>query len=247
MVYGANTRRSVTRRISMGELTRELERFGDLTSNFTMIDVVAVFGFSLILALGLGWVYRTTHRGVSYSQSFVHTLVIFSVSVAFVMLIIGSNIARAFTLIGALSIIRFRHAVKEPRDIGFVFVSMVVGMACGTRFYVLALIGAVSMAATILAMQRLNLFSKVIRERILIVRLPGSADYAATLAPVFHAQLDEFNLISMETVGEQDYQEAVYSVVMKPKVQPNTFIESVRQVNGGHKVSLVLGQQEIDV
>jgi hypothetical protein len=231
----------------MGELMKELEKFGDLTSTFTMLDVFKVFGVSLVLSLCIGWVYRTTHRGVSYSQSFVHTLVIFSTAVAFVMLIIGSNIARAFTLIGALSIIRFRHAVKEPRDIGFVFVSMAVGMAAGTRFYMLAVVGAIFMGGTILAMQKLNLFGKVIRERILIVRLPGSADYAATLAPVFHAQLDEFNLISMETVGECEFQEAVYSVVLKPRIQPNAFLESIQKVNGGNKVSLVLGQQEIDV
>jgi uncharacterized membrane protein YhiD involved in acid resistance len=163
------------------------------------------------------------------------------------MLIIGSNIARAFTLVGALSIVRFRHAVKEPRDIGFVFIAMAVGMACGTRFYSLAIFATLVIVAVVLVMQKLNLFAKVLRERILIVRVACGADYKEVFAPVFREYLEEFNLISMETVGEAAYQEAVYSVVIKPSKAPNTFLEAVRGANGGLKASLVLGQQEIDL
>lgn len=231
----------------MGELTKGLERFGDQTSTFTLLDVAAVFALSLVLSLLIGWVYRSTHKGVSYSQTYVHTLVMFSVVVAFVMLIIGSNIARAFTLVGALSIVRFRHAVKEPRDIGFVFTAMAVGMACGTRFYALAVFAAVAMVGTVLMLHKLNMFAKVLRERILIVRVPIGTDYEKTFASVFHDFLEEYNLISMETVGEAEYQEAVYSVVLKPSKEPNRFLDAIREVNGHMKASLVLGQQEIDL
>jgi uncharacterized membrane protein YhiD involved in acid resistance len=231
----------------MGELTKGLERFGDQTSTFTLLDVAAVFALSLVLSLLIGWVYRSTHRGVSYSQTYVHTLVMFSLVVAFVMLIIGSNIARAFTLVGALSIVRFRHAVKEPRDIGFVFTAMAVGMACGTRFYALATFAALAMVGTVLMLHKLNMFAKVLRERILIVRVPIGTDYEKTFAAVFHDYLEEYNLISMETVGEAEYQEAVYSVVLKPSKEPNKFLDAIREVNGHMKASLVLGQQEIDL
>lgn len=231
----------------MDELTKGLERFGDQTSTFTLLDVAAVFALSLVLSLLIGWSYRSTHRGVSYSQTYVHTLVMFSVVVAFVMLIIGSNIARAFTLVGALSIVRFRHAVKEPRDIGFVFMAMAVGMACGTRFYALAIFATLAMIATVLLLFKMNLFAKVLRERILIVRVPVGTDYEKTFATVFHDFLEEFNLISMETVGEAEYQEAVYSVVLKPSKEPNKFLDAIREVNGHMKASLVLGQQEIDL
>ncbi|MFC1641622.1 DUF4956 domain-containing protein [Myxococcota bacterium] len=231
----------------MGELIREMERLGDLTSTFTLLDVGVVFVLSLVLSLILGWVYRTTHRGVSYSQSYVHTLVIFGTVVAFIMLIIGSNIARAFTLVGALSIIRFRHAVKDPRDIGFVFMTMAVGMACGTRFYAFAVFATLCLSGTVILMYKLNLFAKIIRERILIVRIPSGVDYEATFAEVFRKYLDEFSLISMETVGESEFQEAVYSVVLRTSAEPTRFLEAVREVNGNNKVSLVLGQQEIDL
>lgn len=231
----------------MGELIKELERFGDHTSTFTLLDVSVVFALSFALSLLIGWSYRTTHKGVSYSQTYVHTLVLFSLVVSFVMLIIGSNIARAFTLVGALSIVRFRHAVKEPRDIGFVFISMAVGMACGTRFYSLAIFATVAIVGVVLLMQKLNLFAKVLRERILIVRVAAGSDYKEVFSTVFRDYLEEFHLISMETVGEAAYQEAVYSVVIRPGKAPNTFLDAIREVNGGLKASLVLGQQEIDL
>lgn len=232
----------------MGELIKELESFGDLSASFSLLDMAGVFFLSLVLSLCLGWVYRATHRGVSYSQTYVHTLVLFGTVIAFIMLIIGSNIARAFTLVGALSIVRFRHAVKESRDIAFVFMVMAIGMACGTRFYRLAVFGTICLCGVTLLMTKLNLFAKVIRERILIVRVPSTAKYDEIFVEVFRKFLDEFNLISLETVGEGgQFQEAVYSVVLKPRAEPDRFIEAVREANGNNKVALVLGQQEIDL
>ncbi len=231
----------------MGELIKEMERYGDLSTSFTLLDVATVFFLSFILSLCVGWVYRATHRGVSYSQTYVHTLVLFGTVVAFIMLIIGSNIARAFTLVGALSIVRFRHAVKESRDIAFVFLVMAVGMACGTRFYMLAVFGTICLSGAVLMMTKLDLFAKVIRERILIVRVPSELKYDEVFAEVFRTHLDEFNLISLETIGEGQYQEAVYSVVLRPRAEADRFIEAVRSANGNNKVTLVLGQQEIDL
>jgi hypothetical protein len=231
----------------MGELIKEMERFGDLSTSFTLLDVATVVFLSLVLSLCVGWVYRATHRGVSYSQTYVHTLVLFGMVVALIMLIIGSNIARAFTLVGALSIVRFRHAVKESRDVAFVFLVMAVGMACGTRFYMLAIFATICLSGTVILLTKLNLFAKVIRERILIVRVPSELKYDEVFPEVFRKHLDEFNLISLETVGEGLYQEAVYSVVLKPRVETGRFIEAVREANGNNKVTLVLGQQEIDL
>jgi len=169
------------------------------------------------------------------------------VTVAFIMLIIGSNIARAFTLVGALSIIRFRSAIKETKDLGFVFMVMAIGMACGTRFYALAVFAAVALSCAVVLMGKLNLFAKVIRERILIVQAPHAADYEQTFSEVFRKNLDEYNLISVETVREGALHELIYSIVLKRSADPSRFLEEVRGVNDNNKVSLVLGQQEIDL
>ena len=119
----------------MDELLKDLERTGHLTSSLSFFDVTTALCLSFALSLVIAWIYRATHQGVSYSQQYVHTLVLMGTVVALIMLIIGSNVARAFALVGALSIIRFRNAVKETRDVGFIFLVMALGMAVGTRFY----------------------------------------------------------------------------------------------------------------
>ena len=90
--------------------------------------------FNLILSFFLGvlisFVYKKTHRGMSYSQSFMITNIFLSLIVCMVIMTIGNSIARAFALVGALSIIRFRTVIKDPKDIVFIFWSLATGMVC---------------------------------------------------------------------------------------------------------------------
>ncbi|MCP4679360.1 MAG: DUF4956 domain-containing protein [Deltaproteobacteria bacterium] len=231
----------------MDELLKDLEKFGDLTGAFTPMDIAIVLFLSFFLTMIVGFVYRYTHRGVSYSQSYVHTLVIMGTVVAVIMLIIGSNIARAFALVGALSIVRFRNAMKETRDIGFIFMAMAIGMAVGTRFYLLAVFSAVVLSAFVVVLYKFNLFAKEVRERILRIQLPVDRDHEQAFEEPFRTFLDEFRIISVETVRAGVLQEVVYSVVMKKKVAPKDLLEAIRKNNDNQKVTLVLGQQEIDI
>jgi hypothetical protein len=231
----------------MDELLKELERFKDLTSAFTLTDVAIVLGLSFVLSVVVTWSYRYTHRGTSYSQTYAQTLVLLGMIVALIMLIIGSNLARAFSLVGALSIIRFRNAVKETRDVGFVFLVMAIGMACGTRFYALAIFATAALTAVVVAMFKLDLFGKRVAERILRIRLPADHNPEETLEPIFRENLTDARLISVETVSAGVLQEAIYSVVLKPGVAGQELLEKLREVNDNQKVALVMGQQEVDL
>jgi len=231
----------------MDEMLKELERFRDLSGTFTPLDVILVLFLSFALSLMVAWVYRLTHRGVSYSQTYVHTLVIMGTVVSLIMLIIGSNIARAFALVGALSIIRFRNAMKETRDVGFIFLAMAIGMAVGTRFYLLAIFATVVLSAFIVILAKLDLFARRIQERILRVQLPVDRDPQAAFADAFAKHLQEQRLVSLETIRAGVLQEATYTVVLKAAAGPQSLLEDLRRANDNHKVMLLLGQQEIDV
>lgn len=104
-------------------------------SPFSIPDALLAMTITTLLCFVLAHTYRTTHRGTGYSQSLPATMFLVGIATSIVMMIIGSNIARAFSLVGALSIIRFRTAVKDPRDTGFLFAAIVAGMGCGTQFY----------------------------------------------------------------------------------------------------------------
>src|SRR5262249_44860210 len=104
-----------------------------------------VLGLRLIVALlmgaVIGWIFDRTDRGGDRGMSFPTTLVLLCALVAMVTQVIGDNVARAFSLVGALSIVRFRPGLGVRRDAAFVFFSGVVGWAVGARILVLAAVG----------------------------------------------------------------------------------------------------------
>lgn len=231
----------------MQQLMSELNSVNDSSATLSVLDVFVAFVLSFVLAAAAAWIYRFTHRGTSYAQSFAQTLVVMSMVTAAVMLIIGSNIARAFTLVGALSVIRFRNALKESRDVGYMFLAMAIGMACGTRYWALAISCTTIVSAAIVLMYRFEFFEKRVVERILRVQVPAGVDHDNLLFPVFRELLDEQRLISAESVPGDDLQEFVFSVVPRRGVDSEELIEALRQVNGKNRVSLVVGQHEVDL
>ena len=231
----------------MDQLIKEMEKLKDMTSVFTMWDVAFAMGLSFLLALVIAKTYKETHRGISYSQAYVQTVVLMTMVVSVIMLIIGSNLARAFSLVGALSIVRFRNAVKETRDVGFVFFAMAVGMACGTRFYIMAVFITFIICGCILLMYKLNLFAKEIRERILMVQVPEDFPHETAFDDVFRKYFDDASLISMETLPSVDLVDLIYSVTMKRRFKPQECIKDLGKINGNHKVTLIEGQQQVDL
>jgi uncharacterized membrane protein YhiD involved in acid resistance len=219
----------------------------DATDVFGVADVVLVTLLSFLLALVIARVYQLTYKGVSYTQSYVHTLIMMAMIVAIVMLVIGSNIARAFSLVGALSIVRFRNAVKDTRDVGYIFFAMAVGMACGTRFYLLAVIATLIICFILWGMSTLNMFAREMREQILKIRLPGDVRYERLFDPVFNRYLNRFSLIAMETVQAGTLTELVYGVELKKQSDAQAFMNELRQLNDNNKVALITGYNEVDL
>ncbi len=110
------------------------------TNSLGIMDILITMALPFALNFPITWVYRYTQKHNNYSESFVHSLFLFSTLSAIITLLIGSNIARAFGLVGALSIIRFRNALKDPIDAVYIFWALAVGMAAGTGFYFAAII-----------------------------------------------------------------------------------------------------------
>jgi hypothetical protein len=214
---------------------------------FTVQDVTLTIITSFVLSLIVAQTYRATYRGTAYSQSYVHTLVLMSMVVAVIMLIIGSNIARAFTLVGALSIIRFRNAVKDTRDVGFIFFAMAVGMACGTRFYLIGIVATLVISGLIWIMVRFDFFAATVSRQLPKVRLPADMSYATLFAAPFEQYLRDYTLVAMETVQAGTLTELVYSVELKQPAQAQDFLSAIGQLNGNNKVVLIAGQQEVDL
>lgn len=230
----------------MDELLHSLAQAGTLTPNLSLLDAVAGLGLSFALSLVLAWVYRYTHRTATYSQGYVHTLVIMTTVVSLIMLVIGSNLARAFTLVGALSVVRFRNAMKETRDIGFIFMGLSIGMAVGTGFYPLAVLATAMLGGFVIILHKLDLFAKPRGERILRVQIPTELDPEQVLGDALRELVDEPRLLAVETVRAGALQEVTYSVVLKRNTTVQALLTAVRARNAGQKAMLILADHEDD-
>jgi uncharacterized membrane protein YhiD involved in acid resistance len=109
-------------------------------ARFTPIDVVQVLFFALIASVVISLVYRKTYRGVLYNPSFTITLILLTLVTSAVVMAIGSNVALSMGMVGALSIVRFRTAVKDPIDTAYMFWSITMGILIGTRSYIISLV-----------------------------------------------------------------------------------------------------------
>ena len=231
----------------MSNLPNPFDQFADLTGAFSVTDVVLVMVLSFVLCSVVGFVYRMTHRGISYSQSYVQTLVMMGMIISLVMLVVGSNIARAFALVGALSIIRFRNAIKETRDVGFIFFAMAIGMAIGTRFYLLAVVATVAISAAMILMERLDWFKLDVRSQILKVQTPAGDDFSRQIDDVLLKYTSQSEIVSMESIRGGALTELTYTVRLKNNARPGEFITALQQGTGGQKVTLLTGYDQTDL
>ena len=146
----------------------------------------------LLLAFVLGVfivnIYRWTHAGIP-QKSFTDTLIILCMLISVVMVIIGDSIARAFSLVGALSIIRFRTAIQNPRDIGFVFYALAVGMAIGAGNPSVAVLAAFLIGVIILGIYHWHENFSNDNEFSLEFCLPPEPSFEAVYRPVFDRHL----------------------------------------------------------
>ncbi len=231
----------------MDELIREALRGGAVGDGFGVWEVLVALSLSFLLSLVIAYFYRETHRGLSYSVSFVHTIILMSVTVSVIMLIIGSNIARAFALVGALSIIRFRNAVKDSRDVAFIFMTMAVGMATGTGFYMAAVIFTFFVSGATYALDRFDIGAATVSEVLLKVHLPENLDYHGVFDETFYRFLADHSLISVETIRGGTLLELVYSIQFKKDADEIAFLDALRAINGNAKVALITGQENVNV
>lgn len=110
-------------------------------------EIVLSILIAIVLSACMYYTYKKTYSGTVYSQNFNITLMLISIIVTMVMITIGSNLALSLGMVGSLSIIRFRTAIKEPKDIAFIFWAIAIGLTCGARIYSVGIIGSIIIIA----------------------------------------------------------------------------------------------------
>lgn len=210
---------------------------------FTVPDLLLSMTVAALLAWALAAVYRHTHRGTSYSQSFLVTMFILAVATSVVMLIIGSNIARAFSLVGALSVIRFRTAVKDARDTGYLFAAMIAGMGCGTQFYTAALALVGFLSALMLAIYHFDYGIKHKLESVVRVSFVKESGALAAIEASLGQHFGGHTLINRILDFGDGFETNVYVVRPRRGVAPSAFEASLAGIDGVRALSFYESDQ----
>ncbi len=135
------------------------EWFANQLSSFTPLNVAIALLAALLAGAIIAAVYKKTYRGVLYSPSFALTLILLCLVTTPVVMCIGSNIALSMGMVGALSIVRFRTAVKDPLDTAYMFWALTMGILLGANAYVIAIVAVLGISVIMLAISYLRLRS----------------------------------------------------------------------------------------
>jgi uncharacterized membrane protein YhiD involved in acid resistance len=147
----------------LAQTADKFDIFSALSNDYTNLSIgtliISLF-IALAIALFIYFVYKFTYSGVTFNRNFGATIVMTTLVTAVIMMIIGSNLALSLGMVGALSIIRFRNAVKDSRDIAFIFWAVSSGLAAGAGIYSIAFLGTLFIGIFVIVFNILGFSSK---------------------------------------------------------------------------------------
>ena len=221
--------------------------FTDISHIYYPSEILINLVLSFILGVLISLIYKKTHKGLSYSQSFMVTNIFVAVIVCMVIMIIGNSLARAFALVGALSIIRFRTVVKDTKDTAYIFWSLAVGMAAGTGSYFLAIAGSIIISSIALILFYTN-FGSIIKSEFIVQFRINSND--SNITSQYNRFISDFTkshtLLSSESSGDGQTIKVSFDVVMKEEMKQNELISKISKIDGVSEVVIIAAKSDVD-
>ena len=197
-------------------------------------DIIFRLLISLAVALFIYFIYKFTFNGVTFNRNFGVTTVVTAV----IMMIINSNLALSLGMVGALSIIRFRNAVKDSRDISFIFWSVASGLAAGTGLYLVALISTVFIGICVVVFNLTGFSSK---SYLLVVKYNVGFN-SDIIAKALNHYCKKYRLRMKNT--SDDTVEAIYELNLRNGAD-GVMVEKIADLDGILSVNLVSSNEEI--
>lgn len=201
-----------------------MEAFRTVSYVDIILGLLASFGVGMFIYL----IYRKTFRGVVYSYNYNVSFVLMTMITALIILTISTNIILSLGMVGALSIVRFRTAVKDPLDIVYMFWCIAAGIACGAKLYPIALIGSLAVGLTLLLLSR-----RKVREQPYLLVLKFTEEAMVDIRKM----MSKMNYrLKSKTVRKQ-YTELTVEVRIRD--ENTAFVNELSNIEGVQDVSLI--------
>jgi uncharacterized membrane protein YhiD involved in acid resistance len=226
-------------------MLQELQNIWNFSVTFN--DIASNLLIALIASSIVAFFYRISNNGQSYSSQFISSLILLSLVTSLVIMVIGNNLARAFGLVGAMSIIRFRSAIKETIDIVFIFFSLVIGMASGVKLYSIAIYGALFIG---LISWVLSKSSKMfVKKKDFLLEFTYDTGKEENGNPVYLKLINEYCRksmpLNMKSTGMGEIFSYSYYVNLKDEDDYTDFIKKIKNSDGIKDVNIFFDNEEI--
>ena len=218
--------------------------FNVILSNVSADITVGGAGITMLVAIVFGAVIGLTYyktQEENYQRSMAVTLLMLPIILSVIIMFVGSNIARAFSLAGTLSIIRFRSAPGDPKDIGFIFFDIAAGLACGVGLYGYGAIFVVLLCVVMILIEKFGLFEKKSVEKTLRITIPESLNYQGAFDEILKKYTKKYTLTRIKTTDLGSLFELNYNVIMLHDEDEQEFINELRCRNGNLNIILAVG------
>lgn len=232
----------------MEKIWQVIENASSDSSEFTLPGVLLSLLLAFVLGQLLAWVYYFTHSGLSYSRSFVQSLILITVIVSMVMSTIAGSFIVAVGLMGALSIIRFRNIIKDTRDIAFIFCALVIGMASGSQRYTIAIIGTLAICAIIVYLYLSDFGTHQPHNAFLRFSLEGRIAGGHPVIAILKKFCRSHTMISSQDGDFGDTNvEYAYQVMIKNAAKNEQMLAELHKVAGMKNVNLTVQEQLLQI
>lgn len=211
------------------------------------IDILIGLLMSFILSLAIATVYRWTYQGLSYSRSFVHTMVLGSVAATVMIMAIGNNLARGLGILGTLAIIRFRTPIRDPRDIIFLFATFAIGIATGAGVFLVSCVGSAAFSIVALYLHWSPFASRREYEGLLRFMLPAPQHVGTDIQDTFRQFCSSAVLIGMREAVQGDVIEYSYQVRLIDPSYQSELLDALHKVPEISEVSLLMQRSTVEI
>jgi hypothetical protein len=205
-----------------------------------------LFG-SMALCVVIAWIYKGTHRGLSYSQSFQFSLVVIGMLSAAVMMVARVSLLNAVGILGVFALVRFRTIVKDTKDMAYILFVLVVGLAMGTKEYALAVITTAAVGLVILVLTRIEFGLAKNHEsiiRVVATNEGGVSLDTAAFEGTLERLTDSFTLLSAHTHGTRI--EMSYGIKPKRSANALAILEALRLEAGVENAELFDAKHQVE-
>ena len=210
----------------------------------SIFDISGNMFVALICGLIIALVYRMVYKGPNYSATFVVSLVLLTLITSVVILVIGNNLARAFGLVGAMSIIRFRTAVRDVQDIVFIFFALTVGMGAGVGLASVAVIATVIICSVILTLNAVAFAQPKRKQHLLQITYHGDDAAETTLAQLLKEFSKKTRLVNLRQAGAQGVIDAFYHLHLRRNKQEADLLRELRATGFVDNVNIYFDEDD---